>query len=350
MRRNHATAFVVLLGVLMLSAISASAALASGKPFVETKPATSVGQTEAVLNGVVNPNGAETKYYFEYGTTISYGKKTAEAAAGSGTANVEESKTISGLTKSTTYHFRVVATNSNGTSDGTDQALTTTGEGAKCPGTIENGGVALCSEGHALQGTFALTIQRKAGVIHRDLYPKEGSTPPEWACQAQPPITGNFVAASSSVELTSFKIYDKECKFDGSNAELAEDCEIPGETITVDGGEGTGKGPGLHANLTTNGDLALRGGTGEDWTKFNIKSVLGKTCLDSKVGVTVSGSTSCSLRSSTTEAVTHVLACEEKANSQGYPDLSGYNGEKTYFTFYAEVKLASGKEWSLQNI
>jgi hypothetical protein len=99
----------------------------TGKPTVETKAATSVGETAATLNGIVNPRGAETKYYFEYGTTIAYGSKTSEASAGSGTSSVEEGKIVTGLAASTTYHFRIVATNSHGTADGADQAFTTDG-------------------------------------------------------------------------------------------------------------------------------------------------------------------------------------------------------------------------------
>ena len=97
----------------------------SAKPTAETKPATSVGETTATLKGTVNPKGAETKYYFEYGTTESYGSKTAEVSAGSGTANVEVSKEITGLLRNTTYDFRVVATNVNGTTDGANQKFTT---------------------------------------------------------------------------------------------------------------------------------------------------------------------------------------------------------------------------------
>ncbi|MGD1057219.1 MAG: 6-bladed beta-propeller, partial [Solirubrobacteraceae bacterium] len=97
----------------------------SAKPTAETKAATSVGETNATLKGTVNPKGAETKYYFEYGTSTSYGSKTAEASAGSGTSNVEVSKEITGLARNTKYDFRVVATNVNGTTDGANQELTT---------------------------------------------------------------------------------------------------------------------------------------------------------------------------------------------------------------------------------
>jgi DNA-binding beta-propeller fold protein YncE len=98
----------------------------TAKPTVETKPATSVGETTSTLHGTVNPKGAETKYYFEYGTEKEkYTKKTAETSAGSGTSSVEESKEVTELLRGTTYHFRIVAANINGTTDGTERELTT---------------------------------------------------------------------------------------------------------------------------------------------------------------------------------------------------------------------------------
>lgn len=87
--------------------------------------ATKVEGKSATLNGIVNPNGAPTKYYFEYGTTESYGSKTAEASVSSGTSNVEESQGIIGLTANTKYYVRMVTTNSNGTTDGLNQVFTT---------------------------------------------------------------------------------------------------------------------------------------------------------------------------------------------------------------------------------
>ena len=100
----------------------------TAKPVVETKKATSIGELEATLNGTVNPKGAETKYYFEYGTKEKeLTKTTAEASAGSGTASVEESKAITGLTASTTYYFRIVAKNGDGTTDGGELSFATVG-------------------------------------------------------------------------------------------------------------------------------------------------------------------------------------------------------------------------------
>ena len=114
-----------LLAVFAAVALTAAPAFASGKPFVETKPATSIGETTATLNGIVNPNGATTKYHFEYGATVAYGKNTAEVSVGAGTSNLEEAKAITELTANTSYHFRIVATNSNGTTNGSDAMFST---------------------------------------------------------------------------------------------------------------------------------------------------------------------------------------------------------------------------------
>lgn len=102
----------------------------SGAPSATTEPATNITKTGATLNGTVNPNGSETKYYFEYGLKQpkegeKYEHQTTEASAGSGTSNVKESKVITGLAVNTQYHFRIVATNSKATTDGSDLAFTT---------------------------------------------------------------------------------------------------------------------------------------------------------------------------------------------------------------------------------
>jgi hypothetical protein len=120
-------ACVPMFAALTLGAVSATPAFASGKPLAETKPATSVGEHEGTLNGVVNPNGAATKYYFEYWQNVLQVKKTAEVSAGSGTTNLEESATLTGLKAETVLYFRVVATNSNGTTDGAEATFETTG-------------------------------------------------------------------------------------------------------------------------------------------------------------------------------------------------------------------------------
>ena len=121
--RTFLATFLVVLAAL---AVGASSALALS-PAVETKPASGLTETGATLNGLVNPNGLETKIFFEYGATTSYGSKTSEVSVGSGTSTLEKGQSIGSLTKNSSYHYRIVASNSSGTSYGTDQEFTTVG-------------------------------------------------------------------------------------------------------------------------------------------------------------------------------------------------------------------------------
>jgi hypothetical protein len=98
-------------------------------PAVVTGAASSISQSAATLNATVNPNGREVSdCKFEYGTTASYGSSApCSPSPGSGSSSVAVSASITGLSASSTYHFRVVATNSVGTSYGADREFTTYG-------------------------------------------------------------------------------------------------------------------------------------------------------------------------------------------------------------------------------
>ena len=99
---------------------------ATGRPVVTTNPATLIASYSATLNGTVDPHGLTTTIYFQYGTTISYGFTTSlRSRTGNTYQNINAS--ISGLTANTRYHFRIVATNSAGTTYGADRTLTTLG-------------------------------------------------------------------------------------------------------------------------------------------------------------------------------------------------------------------------------
>jgi len=96
----------------------------TGPPIAITNPATLIASFSAKLNGSVNPHGLTTSVYFQYGTTNSYGLTTApHSHTGNTSQNI--SAHISGLTASTTYHFRIVTTNSAGTRYGSDGTFTT---------------------------------------------------------------------------------------------------------------------------------------------------------------------------------------------------------------------------------
>jgi hypothetical protein len=96
----------------------------TGLPVVTTNPATLIASFSATLNGSVDPHGLASSIHFQYGTTTSYGLTTApQSQAGNMYRNV--STNISSLMASTTYHFRIVATNSAGTTFGSDRTFTT---------------------------------------------------------------------------------------------------------------------------------------------------------------------------------------------------------------------------------
>jgi hypothetical protein len=87
-----------------------------------------VTETSATLNAMVNPNGgAVTDCHFEYGTTTSYGTSVPCASLpGSEGSPVAVSAAVTGLNASTTYHFRISATNAGGTERGGDETFFTT--------------------------------------------------------------------------------------------------------------------------------------------------------------------------------------------------------------------------------
>jgi hypothetical protein len=100
-----------------------------GPPTVTTGTASGVTATAATLNGTVNPNGQSTSYFFQFGTSNSYGLQTAPGDAGSGAANVAVKGQLGALEPGTTYHYRLVGTSSAGTTYGADHTFKTTTAG-----------------------------------------------------------------------------------------------------------------------------------------------------------------------------------------------------------------------------
>lgn len=100
----------------------------SPAPHVETGDAPSVVTAgQATLQGQVNPNGLETHYDFEYGTTTSYGSTSTVESAGSGVVPESVKANINGLRSGTLYHYRLAAYNGDGTSYGADRTFKTRG-------------------------------------------------------------------------------------------------------------------------------------------------------------------------------------------------------------------------------
>ena len=112
-------------------------------PTATTNAASALTATSATLNGTVTSGGAATTVTFEYGTTASYGSSAAYAAnplAGTAT-NASVLAALTGLTCNTLYHYRVRATSSGGTANGSDQTFLT----PACPTTVTLGKTASSS-------------------------------------------------------------------------------------------------------------------------------------------------------------------------------------------------------------
>jgi hypothetical protein len=99
------------------------------KPTATTGAATNPTATSATLNSTVSSNGADTTEYYQYGTTTGYGSTSGTQDIGAAPSPVSFPFTINNLTCNTVYHFRIVAQNSYGTTNGTDVSFNT----AVCP-------------------------------------------------------------------------------------------------------------------------------------------------------------------------------------------------------------------------
>ncbi|MGH2853910.1 MAG: NHL repeat-containing protein [Solirubrobacteraceae bacterium] len=101
-------------------------------PSVTTEGVAGVSETGATLKGSVNPEGVPLgACEFEYGTSIGYDHRAlcAPAGIGPGSAPVAVSAEVSGLEPNARYHYRLVATNANGTAEGSDETFVATSGG-----------------------------------------------------------------------------------------------------------------------------------------------------------------------------------------------------------------------------
>ncbi len=98
-------------------------------PIIESEGSAQVTQTTATITATVNPNGLQTSYILEVGTEVegqilytpSFGEVGSEAIG------VPLVFGLSGLQPGTTYHYRIVAQNEDGTVFGADQTFATPG-------------------------------------------------------------------------------------------------------------------------------------------------------------------------------------------------------------------------------
>ncbi|MGA7703921.1 MAG: hypothetical protein WB998_03385 [Solirubrobacteraceae bacterium] len=97
----------------------------AASPVAITGGSGAVAQNSAVITGLVDTNGLPTSYGFEIGTSTDYGPPTGLGTVGAGLSEVPVSLALTGLQPGTMYHYRLTATNIDGTSYGADETFTT---------------------------------------------------------------------------------------------------------------------------------------------------------------------------------------------------------------------------------
>jgi hypothetical protein len=190
-------------------------------PATVTGAATDVGETSAVINGTIDPAGLQATYHFEYGLTSSYGSRvpaTIEAVAGNGRAPRIFSRTLTGLQPGTTYHYRLVAENSIGVSEGEDRTFTTLSPGAIAPrayeqvtpvdklgGTIDpNLGFQAAEDGSAISYFVRSPGGAKGSPLFARFFARRGSNDWEGGIPLDPPLN----VVRTTVFITTLAVSD----------------------------------------------------------------------------------------------------------------------------------------------
>jgi len=94
-------------------------------PSVSTMTAANISSTGALLKGTVNPNGLQSRYWFEWGPTAGLGSTSQVRLLLGGTTTLPAEVTVSttSLTANAPYHYRLVSTNLLGRTVGSTQTF-----------------------------------------------------------------------------------------------------------------------------------------------------------------------------------------------------------------------------------
>jgi CSLREA domain-containing protein len=94
-------------------------------PIVETRPATALALRSVVLTGLIDPGAQNTSFRFEWGVAASTEHQTAFQSAPAFGGPTAVAAFLTGLLPGTTYTYRLVASNAEGTTIGGELTFTT---------------------------------------------------------------------------------------------------------------------------------------------------------------------------------------------------------------------------------
>jgi predicted outer membrane repeat protein len=145
----------------LITAPAAPSAAVGAAPGAYTGVASGVSKNTATLSGMVVPGGQPTGFFFEFGTSSSYGESTGVGFTGSVQEGVLAA--LANLSPVTTYHYRLVAINDSGASYGADATFKTQGT---LPGSLRLGGGKLAvRKGKLFAPLTCVSSQRCLGLL-----------------------------------------------------------------------------------------------------------------------------------------------------------------------------------------
>ena len=155
-------------------------------PTAQTLSANNVEREDANLRGQVNPKGAETRYWFEYGKDVNFGSVTLIQNLASGTSNVSVAASVTDLLPATKYYFRLNAQNRFGTVNGTILNFTTKGPAA--------------SSQPAVTTTGATDVERTTASLNGRVDPN-GAETTYWFEYSEDSLLGSIIGSGTTAQI-----------------------------------------------------------------------------------------------------------------------------------------------------
>jgi uncharacterized protein (TIGR02145 family) len=152
-------------------------------PTATALPAGNLQVNSATLNGSVNANYFSTTVIFEWGTDYGYGNTiTPTQSPVAGSASVNVSAVLTGLTEGTNYYFRISATNELGTTKSVGLKLTTPAKPTLTTGAISAVTTTSAVSGGNITADFGTTVLER-GIC--------------WSTTQNPTTSGNKIISDS---------------------------------------------------------------------------------------------------------------------------------------------------------
>ena len=149
---------------------------ATSAPTITVGAPTGITTTAATINGTVNANNANATVTVEYGLTTSYGSTTnATPNTVTGTTATAVTAALATLLPATTYHYRIKAVNSIGTTNSPDNTFTTQAP-PSAPTIVVGAPSGIGSTGATVNGTVNANNANATVTVEYGLTTSYGST------------------------------------------------------------------------------------------------------------------------------------------------------------------------------